>query len=178
MKTELRYEKLARAKVIEFLAKEDMVHYEDGATRKEHSRLYNLSLTNLGLDTVIRVIAESVEKRVALGDFEETAWEVALDCLEFFLEGSDLYPDNSEGFARNMAEWWMPFVELPDGTVIHNPNASGCWQDGVWLDGVYYSRKQSHALALRIQHEALLDSQDDTIRMINESVESIGDIAA
>jgi hypothetical protein len=150
MNMELRYEKLARTKVIKFLTKKEM--YNDGVvTRKEYCLLYNLSLTDLGLNTAIRVIAEFVEKRVALGDFEETAWEMALSGLESFLEcpWADCIdrPENSDDFVKYLAEWWMPFVELPDGTVIHNRQAYGEWQDGVWEGGVYYSRSE---YALRI----------------------------
>jgi hypothetical protein len=89
IQTELRYEELARAKMIEWLA------------GSPDYLLSNLTMTNLGLDAAIRVIAEFVGKRVALGDFEETAWNVALDALGGFLEDAGC-PDGPTDFAIYM----------------------------------------------------------------------------
>jgi hypothetical protein len=86
----LRYKELARAKMIEWL------------TKKPDYLLGNLTLTNLGLDSTIRIIAEFVEKRVRLGDFEETAWQLAKDTFGDFLEGCGC-PDSPTDFAMYMA---------------------------------------------------------------------------
>jgi hypothetical protein len=103
--------------------------------------LYNLSMTNLGLDGAIRVIAECVEKRVDLGDFEETAWDVALDMFEFFLENPERadaksvmdYGVSPSDFAIWMAQTAMPLIERPtsEGTKITiNTDACQTWRDG------------------------------------------------
>jgi hypothetical protein len=98
-------------------------------------------MTNLGLDGAIRVIAECVEKRVDLGDFEETAWDVALDMFEFFLENPERadaksvidYGVSPSDFAIWMAQTAMPLIERPtsEGTKITiNTDACQTWRDG------------------------------------------------
>jgi hypothetical protein len=112
----LRYEEAARAKMIEWLAE------------SPDYLLYNLSTTNLGLDAAIRVIVELVEKRVNLGDFEETAWRMAREFFGSFLESCG--PDSPADFALWMVQTAMPLIERPDGTVMHNANACEIWRDG------------------------------------------------
>jgi hypothetical protein len=67
-----------------------------------------------------------------LGDFEETAWEMALEFFESFLEnaGCPGCSDSSTGFALWMAQTAMPLIERPDGTIFPNLNACEIWRDG------------------------------------------------
>jgi hypothetical protein len=66
MDNNLRYLDRARAEVIQLLTVTEpcLYHTTDGSNTP---LLYNLSLTDLRLNTAIRIIAECVEKRVDLG---------------------------------------------------------------------------------------------------------------
>jgi hypothetical protein len=119
MDNNLRHLDRARAEVIKYLQNEPEVG------------LYNLSLSDLGLYTAINIIAEIVEKRVDLGDLEDTAFYVALEGFESFL-GCVAAP-GKEGpldFAQYMAEFGLPFIQRPDGTIMHNPVACEIWREG------------------------------------------------
>jgi hypothetical protein len=54
---------------------------------------------------------------------------------------------------------YLPFIEKPDGTVIHNIEACGIWQDGVWEDGEFHrSPKRAR----------LIGSEDSSMESKNE----------
>ena len=118
---ELHYLDLARTEVLRFLS-------EDPAYG-----LYNLSLTDLGLSTAIDIIAEIIEKRVDLGDFEATALDIALDGFRSYLENPE--GEGPFGFAQYMASFCLPLIERPDGTVMRHPTACTVWRDG-FLDPI------------------------------------------
>jgi hypothetical protein len=105
----LRYEDRARAEVIKFFEDPDW--------------LFNLTKTDLGLETAVAVIAECIEKRVALGETEAAAISVVIDMLEGYLEGACDEYEGHLGFGKWMAETSLPAFRLPNGRQIINPNA-------------------------------------------------------
>jgi hypothetical protein len=88
---------------------------------EQPSGCYNLSLTDIGLASAMRVICETVEKRIELGEEAGTALRVALD--QFYLEGAEERRDEPFSFAQWMAETCLPLIRLPDGSVVDNPEA-------------------------------------------------------
>jgi hypothetical protein len=84
---------------------------------------FNLTLEDLGLASAIRIIAETAEKRIELGEEAGTALRVALDQFEFYLEGAEERRDEPFSFAQWMAETCLPLIRLPAGSVVDNPEA-------------------------------------------------------
>ena len=84
---------------------------------------FSLTLEDLGLASAIRIIAESGEKRIELGEDADTALSVALDMFEAYLESAGERRNEPFSFAQWMANTCLPLIKLPSGVVINNPEA-------------------------------------------------------
>jgi hypothetical protein len=86
--------------------------------------LANLAEEDIGLASAIRIIAETAEKRAALGESERDALGAALFMFETYLEGTVDPGEEPFRFAKYMASTCLPVIELPDGRVIFNDIAA------------------------------------------------------
>lgn len=82
-----------------------------------------LAETDLGLASTIRIISETIEKRVAAGEGEDKAVKAAITLFELYLEQANPKDPEPFAFAKWMARTAVPTFETRDGKTIHNANA-------------------------------------------------------
>jgi hypothetical protein len=86
-------------------------------------RCFNLTLEDLGLASAIRIITESAEKRIELGEDSDKALFVALEMFEAYLESAGEPRNEPFSFAQWMANTCLPLIKLPSEVVVINPEA-------------------------------------------------------